>query len=78
MIRLLRVFGFLLMVAGVVVLASYLIPPLRYVWPWFRQLPWAIQVGLGVAALGLVVLFASLLVERWQDRAEDPSSKEEI
>ena len=38
MIRLLRILGFLMIVAGAVVLLTWLIKPLRMVWPWLMAL----------------------------------------
>ena len=77
MTRLVRIIGFLLIVAGAVVGLSWIIKPLRAVWPWLEQLPLAIQVGVGVAGLGLVLVFASMLWERYEDRGEDRRLKEE-
>ena len=58
MTRLVRIIGVLLMIAGALVLASYLIEPLQDVWPhaWkaFRQLPGPIQVGLAIATVGFI------------------------
>ncbi len=71
MTRLLRITGFLLIGAGAVVLLTWAIRPLRAVWPWLIGLPLAIQIGMGVAALGLVVVMGSLIAERIEDREAD-------
>lgn len=71
MVRLIRITGYLLIVAGVIATLSWLIKPLRQVWPAFRSLPIAIQMGLGAAAVGLVLLFASLIWERMEEREAD-------
>ncbi len=69
--RLVRITGFLLIAAGAVVLLTWFIEPLREVWPWLRQLPLPIQIGFALAGAGLVLLVASLLWERWEDREDD-------
>ena len=71
MTRLVRIVGFLLIIAGALVLASYLIEPLQDLWPWFRQLPTPIQIGLGIAAFGFVLLLGSVIWERLEDREKD-------
>ena len=71
MTRLIRIVGFLLIGAGALVLASYLIEPLREIWPWWRQLPLPIQIGLAVAAFGFLLLLGSVLWERLEDRESE-------
>ena len=71
MIRLVRITGFLMVVAGALVILSWLIEPLREIWPLVRALPWPIQLGLGMAGLGLLVVLASLLWERMESRETD-------
>jgi peptidoglycan biosynthesis protein MviN/MurJ (putative lipid II flippase) len=71
MVRLIRITGYLLIAAGVMAALSWLIKPLRQAWPAFRSLPVAIQLGLGAAAAGLILLFASLLWERMEERDAD-------
>jgi hypothetical protein len=71
MTRLVRIVGFLLIGAGALILASYLITPLRFLWPWFRALPLPIQFGLGAAALGFLLLLGTVFWERLEDRDKD-------
>ncbi len=75
MIRLIRTTGFLLIVAGILVIVVWLIEPLREalleLWPKLRQLPIPIQVGAALAALGLLILMVSLIWERFADREND-------
>ena len=71
MTRLLRITGFLLIGSGVLVLLVWAIRPLRFIWPVVRDLPAAIQIGIGAAALGLIVLMASLIGERIGEREAD-------
>lgn len=78
MTRLVRITGFLLVAAGAVVSLTWVIKPLRAIWPWFKRLPLAIQVGLGAAALGIVLVFASLLWERFEERDQDKSLQDEL
>lgn len=73
MIRAIRVFGFLLIATGVVVLTTWVITPLRALWPWYRALPLVIQVGLGIAAIGFLILMGSLIAERIERREHDRS-----
>ena len=69
--RLIRIVGFLLLGAGAVVLLTWSIRPLRSIWPWIRGLPPAIQIGISVAAVGLILLMGSLLWERIEERDKD-------
>lgn len=71
MIRLVRVVGVVLAVAGALVCALYAVPALRAIWPWLLELPWPLRLGLGLAGLGLLILVASLLWERFEDRKTD-------
>jgi len=71
MIRLVRITGFLLVGAGAVLLLTWLIEPLRMFWPWFRSFPLPVQLGTGAAALGLIIILASLIHERLEDREAD-------
>jgi hypothetical protein len=73
MIRLIRIVGFLLIVSGALLVLTWLIEPLRFVWPWLRNLPWPIKAGLAAAAAGLLVLFGSLIWERLEERKKDRS-----
>jgi len=71
MIRLIRIVGFLLIAAGAVITLTWLIEPLRAIWPWLARLPVAIQIALGIAAVGFLLLLGSILWERWEDRDRD-------
>ena len=71
MTRLLRITGFLLIGTGILVLLVWAIRPLRFFWPVVMDLPPAIQIGMGAAGLGLVVLMASLIAERIGEREAD-------
>ena len=73
MIRLIRIVGLMLMVAGAVLLLVWFIKPLRFLWPWLRELPWPIQVGFAIAAIGLVLLSGSIVWERLEDAEHDKS-----
>ena len=77
MIRLVRITGFLLILAGAVVILTWLIEPLWAVWPWLRHLPLPIQIGFSLAAIGLLVLLGSLIWERWEERGLDRSLRDE-
>lgn len=75
MIRLLRVFSFVLMVCGVLVILTWLVKPLREAWPlliqWYQSLPVAIQAGLAIAAIGFLLLLSSIIWERLEDRKSE-------
>jgi len=71
MIRLVRIAGFLLTAAGAVILLTWVVEPLRAVWPWLLGLPWPLRLGLGAAALGLLLLVGSILWERFEERGQD-------
>lgn len=77
MIRLIRILGVLLMTAGAVVLLTWLITPLRFLWPWVRSLPWPVQLGLGAAGLGLLLLLGSLIWERIEESGGDSELRDE-
>jgi uncharacterized membrane protein len=61
MIRLLRIVGFLLIAAGLLLAASWFIEPLRQVWPLLLDLPLPIRIGLVVAGIGVLVVFATVV-----------------
>ena len=64
MIRLLRIVGFLLIAAGLLLAASWFIEPLRELWPLLLELPLPIRIGLVVAGIGLLVVFATVVHDR--------------
>ncbi len=61
MIRLLRIVGFLLIIAGLLLAASWFIEPLRELWPLLLDLPLPIRIGMIVAGIGLLVVFATVV-----------------
>jgi len=61
MIKLLRIVGFLLIAAGLLLAASWFIEPLRQLWPLLLDLPLPIRIGLIVAGIGLLVVFATVV-----------------
>ena len=73
MIRLIRIIGLMLMGAGAVLLLVWFIKPLRFVWPWIRELPWPIQAGLAIGTIGLLLLSGSIIWERLEDVEGDKS-----
>lgn len=64
MIRLLRIVGFLLIVAGLLLAASWFIEPLRQIWPMLLELPLPIRIGLIISGIGLLVVFATVVHDR--------------
>ena len=77
MIRLVRITGFLLIGLGALVILTWLIEPLREVWPALLELPFPVRVGLSMAAVGLLILMGSLIWERYEDRENDRSLRED-
>ena len=71
MIRLIRLIGWLMIVAGALALLTWLIEPLRFIWRALLALPLPMQIGLGAALAGLLLLLGSLLWERLEDRKTD-------
>ncbi len=71
MIRFTRIVGFLLIVTGILFLCTWLIKPLRAVWPWLQMLPLPVKIGLIAATAGLLLLFGSLIWERFENRQSD-------
>lgn len=75
MTRIVQILGFLLMAIGGLVILTWLIKPLRELWPIvfdvFRSWPMAVQVGLIIAAVGFLILISSLIWERIEDRKKE-------
>ena len=63
----------LVRITGALVILTLLIEPLRQIWPFLRSLPWPIQLGLAMAAIGLVVVMGTLIWERLEERESDRS-----
>ncbi len=76
MIRVLRIIGFLLIVVGLLLAGSWFIEPLRHLWPLLLDLPMPIRVGLVVAGIGLLVVFATVVNDRMT--ADSSSLREEL
>lgn len=73
MIRLVRIVGYLSIVAGAIVLLTWLIEPLRSVWPFLLALPLPVKIGLGAAGVGVVLILGSMIWERLERREEERS-----
>ncbi len=69
--RLARNIGVALMVIGAGLLVVWAVRPLRLIWPWVRELPLLIRIGLIAAAGGFLVLLSSLIVERLGESKAD-------
>ncbi|MCC5863894.1 MAG: hypothetical protein JJU31_02115 [Wenzhouxiangella sp.] len=76
MIKLLRIVGFLLIVVGLLLAASWFIEPLRELWPLLLELPLPIRFGLVVAFVGLLVVFATVVHDRLN--ADPDTIREEL
>ena len=75
--RSVRLAGFLLIAAGVTFTLPWFIEPLRGIWPWLLELPLPLRIGIILAAAGALLLFGSLLWERWEDSDQDRLLREE-
>jgi len=71
MTGLLRITGFLLILAGAVIVLTWFIEPLRKIWPYLLQMPLPLRIGFSVAGVGLIVIMATLIWERWNEREDD-------
>lgn len=76
MISVLRIAGVMMMIAGGLLMASWFIEPLRALWPWLMNLPLPVRIGLVVSALGLSIVFATVVHDRL--RADDRSTRENL
>jgi len=74
MIRLLRIVGFMLIGAGLLLAGSWFIEPVREIWPLVLDLPLPIRIGLVVAGIGLLVVVATVVHDK---RSADTRSLEE-
>jgi hypothetical protein len=71
MIRFTRILGYLLSGVGALALLFWMIRPLRAVWPFLLELPWPIRLGLGTLLLGFLLVMASLIADRIEERGAD-------
>ncbi|MGB0514436.1 MAG: hypothetical protein ACPGJE_06320 [Wenzhouxiangellaceae bacterium] len=62
----LRIAGWLMIVLGALLAASWFIGPLRELWPMLLDLPLPIKLGLLVSGLGLLVVFGTVVHDRMQ------------
>ena len=77
MIRLVRITGFMLIGVGLLLCLSHVVEPLRDLWFLVYELPLVVRIGLAMAATGLLVLIASLIWERFEERENDRSLLDE-
>ncbi|MEM7703952.1 MAG: hypothetical protein AAF358_00275 [Pseudomonadota bacterium] len=77
MIDVFRIMGFLLILSGMLVIVTWMIEPLRALWPLFLALPTPVLIGVTVAVLGLMLLMASLIWERTRDKREEENMLEQ-
>jgi uncharacterized membrane protein len=73
---LLRVVGFVMIVAGLLLAASWFIEPLRQFWPLLLELPLPIRVGLMISGVGLLVVFSTVVYDRLHSNPD--SLKEDL
>jgi len=71
-----RIVGFLMIVLGALLAASWLIDPLRHLWPMLLALPLAMRIGLAISGIGLLVVLATVIHDR--PRANREFLKEQL
>ena len=77
MTKLARLFGFLLLWCGALLLLFWFVKPLRVIGTFFLQLPLLLQIGLGAAAIGFILLLGTVIWERIQSRKTDKELQDE-
>lgn len=77
MIDVFRIMGFLLILSGMLVIVTWMIEPLRALWPLLLALPKPVLIGVIVAVLGLLLLMASLIWERSRDKQDEENMLEQ-
>jgi hypothetical protein len=60
---------------GLLLVVTYVVEPLRLLWLWFQHMALPLQIGLGVAGIGLAILMTSLVFERATSRSYDDKLK---
>ncbi len=70
--------GFAMMVLGFLITLSWFIDPVWELLKHYQLLPFPLQIGFAIAAVGLTVLMISLIAERWSDRDADAALREDI
>lgn len=76
MVRAIRIAGVAFMACGVLLVITYTISPLRFLWRWFQWMDLPLQIGIAVAGIGLVILLTTMLFERLALRSYDKELKE--
>lgn len=77
MTKLARLFGFLLLWGGALLLIFWFVKPLRAIGALFLQLPILLQIGLAAAAIGFILLLGTVIWERIQSRKADKELQDE-
>lgn len=75
--KLARLFGFLLLWIGTLLLLFWFIKPLRAIGTLFLQLPILLQIGLVIVAIGLILLLGTVIWERIESRKADKELQDE-
>ncbi|MCZ6705992.1 MAG: hypothetical protein O6942_08845 [Bacteroidetes bacterium] len=72
-----RILAYALLGTAAVIFVSYVIPPLRAIWPFFTTLPGAMQLGIGAGFFGFVLLIVSLIIERIEESDYNQSLRDD-
>ena len=76
--KLARLFGFLLLWSGALLLLFWFIKPLRaIIGALFLQLPLLLKIGLVIAAIGFILLLGTVIWERIESRKTDKELQDE-
>ncbi|MDP6929752.1 MAG: hypothetical protein QF412_08635 [Planctomycetota bacterium] len=69
--------GFTLIVLSLVVLLACLLEPLKEAWDSFWAMGALPKLAIGLGVIGFLFLLVSLITERWQERGQDQSLRDE-
>ncbi len=69
--------GFTLIVLSLVVLLACLLEPLKEAWDSFWAMGTLPKLAIGLGVIGFLFLLVSLITERWQERGQDQSLRDE-
>ncbi len=69
--------GFTLIVLSLVVLLACLREPLKEAWDSFWAMSTLPKLAIGLGVIGFLFLLVSLITERWQERGQDQSLRDE-
>lgn len=78
MVRVIRILGLSSICIGILLIVTYFIEPLRFLWRLYRSIDLPLQIGFGVAGAGLCIILMTMLLERYSLRAYDRNLKDNL